>query len=498
MGNHAGDKPTRPRDIVVQMIVRGDRRGWEMGLLFAFAAAFVIIRLPLYTQPGLILGWNSDAALFGLMARAMRTGRDFPIFFWGQHYLGTMTSTITAVIGMTTGEVGPLELRISSALEVAAGALFFWLGLRRAFGRAAADLSLLWLIAGPSFLFHFTIAPIGAEQLFLVAGLLFWYAIRTPFDRWSEWFVIGLIAGCGTWIHQGILFLVPGIAVALLLERAVNWRRVIAAMAGAVAGYSPAMVALLRHDPVLYRRTLLAWDWMRPFENLFDFVRSDLWSLLADLSWIGIATGAIILIFAILGLVGQPPLRPFIIIASTLIVSAGFWIFTTYPYPGAVRYIVPTVPMIYGAAAAGIIKHRWRVIASIAAASITLGLYVPRIRQVRDVAAGRAERYTNWPGDFDPRPTVARLRSGRFEVCYGEVWVAHKLEWITSPTVRFVPVVSVHRTLAQSLELIHRPGTKCFVGNDGNVTALTPAQDAWWAATVEDRARKAGLRPRYR
>ena len=104
----------------------------EWASLLAVAVAFVAIRLPLYTRPGLILGWNSDAALFGMMARAMRAGWDFPLYFWGQFYLGTLTSMLTALLG----EPSPLTLRIAASLEVAAAIFFFWLALRRIFGRS--------------------------------------------------------------------------------------------------------------------------------------------------------------------------------------------------------------------------------------------------------------------------------------------------------------------------------------------------------------------------
>jgi hypothetical protein len=148
---------------------------------------------------------------------------------------------------------------------------------------------------------------------------------------------------------------------------------------------------------------------------------------------------------------------------------------------------------VYAAAAAGVVKSRRPFFVVISAIALTLALFIPRIQQANDVAAGRSELYTNWPGSFDPRPVLATLQAGGYRVCYGEVWVAHKLEWISSPTVRFVPVRSVHRTLKRSLALIREPGPKCFVDNFGNVQALTPAEEAVWAASVIERGRKAGL-----
>jgi hypothetical protein len=38
---------------------------WEWGALALLAIVFALLRAPLFTMPGLLLGWNSDAALFG-------------------------------------------------------------------------------------------------------------------------------------------------------------------------------------------------------------------------------------------------------------------------------------------------------------------------------------------------------------------------------------------------------------------------------------------------
>lgn len=443
----------------------------ERTALLLLAGAFLAIRWPLFTEPGLRLGWNSDAALFGMMGRAMRTGLDFPPFFWGQPYLGTLTSMLMALIGW-----GPLALRIAAAVEVAIAIGFFWAGLRNTFGARPALMATAWLIAGPAFLFHFTIAPIGAEQLFFLSAILFWYATA---ER-PHWWIVGLLCGFGMYLHQGVMFLIAGIVLA-------HWRRLRwgPLIAGALIGYLPALLALMRHDPILYRRVTPSWNFVHLGENIVETLRTDLWVLLADDTKIGIAVGLTLLGFAIAGAARTQRL-----ILATIACSAAFWLFSMYPYEGAVRYIVPIVPMIYGLAATRLSTMRGGLIAALV---IAVGLFVPRIVQVRDLAAARSELYTNWPGSFDPRPTLAALKQGGYRVCYGEVWVAHKLEFLSDPTVRFVPVRSVHRTLAQSLRLIREPGPKCYVDNFGNVRRLGAAEESAWAASVELRARKAGL-----
>jgi hypothetical protein len=473
---------------------------WEWIVLAIALVAFVAIRIPLFTSPGLILGWNSDAALFGLMARAMSSGADFPLFFWGQFYLGTITSMLTALVAFVVpgDAIGPMDLRIAASLEVVASIALFWFGLRRTFSPLVAAIAGVWLVAGPAFLFHFTSAPIGAEQLLLIAALLFWYSTRVSFDRLTHWFALGAICGFGMWLHQGVMFMIGAVGLTLLFQRRVTIRRLMMLVAGAAIGYTPAVIGLLRHDPLLYSRTIPSWAVTRFIDRIVETGRSDLWLFLTQPTPIGIAVALVLVAFAVSGLRGTASNRGQRIAALTILFSTAFWFFSTYPYPGAVRYIVPALPLIYGAAAAGIVKlgassRGGTLAATIAIIGVTLTLFIPRFLDARAIAAGASEQYTNWPGGFDPRPTLANMRG--YSVCYGQVWVAHKLEWISEPTVRFAVVDSVHRTLPQSLLLIEQPGPKCFVENYGEVRRLTPEEETRRKDSVKLRARRAGLLP---
>ncbi|HEX8407855.1 MAG TPA: glycosyltransferase family 39 protein [Thermoanaerobaculia bacterium] len=469
---------------------------WEWLSLAIVAVLFAGLRVPLFTAPGLLLGWNSDAALFGLMARAMRSGTDFPLFFWGQFYLGTLTSMLAAAVSVVlpAQEIGPLAVRLAAAVELATAIAFYWLALRRMFGPTPAMVAAAGLVAGPSFVFFFTTAAIGNE-LFVIAAVMLWYFTRATFLRRGEWFVAGLLCGVAMWLHQGAVFLIAATAVALIVERRLTIRNVALAVAGAAIGYLPTLLSLLRNDPLLYTRTTAGWSVAHILDNLVETARSDLWLLFADSSIVGIATTLCLLFLATIGLRASPSSRAKTIAILTLAFSAAFYLFTTYPYPGAVRYISPVVPLVYGFAAYGVTV--WRQAAGARGALavgltavIAAGLYLPRYREARAVAAGRSEQYSNWPGAFDPRPVLAELRRGRYAVCYGEVWVAHKLEFLSDPTVRFAVVRSVHRTLAQSLTFIDRPGPKCFVENSGSVRALDAEEERMWAGAVRLRAEK--------
>jgi hypothetical protein len=110
--------------------------------------------------------------------------------------------------------------------EVALGILFFWLGLRIAFGRLAAWLAALWLAIGPSFLFRTSLIALADETAFLCSAILFWLAVRCfqprsadrPRDSLSGCFLLGLASGFGWWMHQGVALVLVPAAWLLLLE----------------------------------------------------------------------------------------------------------------------------------------------------------------------------------------------------------------------------------------------------------------------------------------
>lgn len=196
--------------------------------LAGIAAVFILLRIPLFVAPGLHLGWNSDAAIFGLMAKAIFAGREFPIFFWGQSYMGPLTSVVAAAAGAAlrlagvTPAVGPLALRIAVAAEVFAAIGFYWSGLRRAFGTSTATVVALWLATGPAYVFFFTIAPIGGEQMFVLSAIIFWFSVRTMLRKWRNWFFFGLLTGIGWWIHQGVVFAI-GASLLIVVLRSTAW-----------------------------------------------------------------------------------------------------------------------------------------------------------------------------------------------------------------------------------------------------------------------------------
>ncbi|HEX7708265.1 MAG TPA: hypothetical protein VF701_17515 [Thermoanaerobaculia bacterium] len=457
---------------------------WEIAALAGCAVAFVALRFPLYVEPGIGLGWHSDAALLGLMARAITAG-DYPLLFWASDYLAPLISLFTAVVGSTIlPEVGPLALRITVAIEVLMAMLLFHVTLRRAVGVPASLLGSFWFVAGPGFLFKLTYAPLGHEDALLLSAIIFWYVARTRFVRAHHWLILGFLAGSGVWIHRGTLFVLLPALLLILVDDCRFLRRAEIAVAGAilaagaVLGYTPAIIGRFGFDQRLYAPEKSPWTVGHLFSRIGDVVTHDFWLLVgADtpVGWIGGIAIAALLVSAVRHF---QPSRESWLAAGVVATSFAVFIVSNDVARGAVRYIILTIPILYAFAAGEIVRlgGRWRAVGLLIAGLITVSLYVPRWQQMRAVVAAQLEVHESW-GGFDPRPALREIAEGGYTVCYANVWVAHKLEWLSDTGVRFVPYRSVNRRMVESLRLGALPGQKCFVDRRGGVHALTAEQE---------------------
>lgn len=455
---------------------------WEWGGIAVCAAVFVLIRLPLFTHPGILLGWNSDAALLGLMARAILAG-DPPIVFWASDYLAPLTSVFAAAVGASTGETGPLALRIGTAIEVFAAMLFFHAALRRIVGRRAALLATFLLTAAPAFVFRLTYALLSAEGYFFLGSIAFWFVTRTRFVRAWHWLALGLLFGVGWWIHRGVSFVIaPALVVIVLYDRPLlrTWQLATGAFlfaCGAVLGVLPRYIGSLLIDQRQYGPVMPGWSFAMVEQRLTDLVRYDFRELIgADATLLGWLFLAVMLALLVSAAVHFRPRRETMFAAAVLATAFAYWIIAVGPYRGAVRYIMIAVPILYAFAAGEVLRlaNRTRIAAVLLALLMAGALYAGRVHDVREVLAGNREQLESFPGGFDPRPTLRVIESRQYVVCYANVWLAHKLEFLTTAPTRFIPHRSVNRTMTESMRLAALPGPKCFVDLNGNVRTLTP------------------------
>lgn len=181
----------------------------RIGLILLIGALFFAWHSPLLSPAGRIRGFNSDAAIIALMGKKMLEGRGFDVFFWGQNYVGPLTSMFIAAAGAVTGGVDPLALRLGTFLEVLLGIFLTGLAVSR-LDRRAAVATMVALAITPPVLLRMMITPLGAEMAFVLASalvaLFFWY---------PRPLALGLLAGFSWWMNQQVVFTL--IAGALVL-----------------------------------------------------------------------------------------------------------------------------------------------------------------------------------------------------------------------------------------------------------------------------------------
>ncbi|MEV1286450.1 hypothetical protein [Micromonospora sp. NPDC049679] len=202
---------------------------WErrtrLGLTWAGAAGLLLGLAGLGFRLWLILTGtpptNSDEATIGLAALHIAGGHDFPVFFYGQHYMGTVEAYLAAPFVAVVGP-SPLALRIPTLLLYAAFLIAAYHLSRRLFtpGFAVATVGLLafaadrtvknQLIAGGGYP---EVSP-AAVTLLLLAAALGMGATRRRLLAFGAW---GLVAGLLVWNHWlGLPYLAAATVVLII------------------------------------------------------------------------------------------------------------------------------------------------------------------------------------------------------------------------------------------------------------------------------------------
>ena len=185
---------------------------------FSLAIVFVLLALAL-RWPFIVRGNTlllPDEAIVGIMAQDISEGRHFPIYFYGQRYMGALEAyTMAALLLLIDDPFLSLRLAPAFYFSLLVGTTF--LMMTRWFGRLSGAVSSIVLIAASPMFVQWSIAPRGGYIEVLLWGVLLWWA-------YSEWFVqshnvrlssmkkflFGLLVGSGLWLNPMFLvYLLP-------------------------------------------------------------------------------------------------------------------------------------------------------------------------------------------------------------------------------------------------------------------------------------------------
>ena len=197
---------------------------------------------------------NSDEATMGLAALHIARGDAFPVWFYGQAYMGTLEAYLAAPLVAVAGP-SVLVLRLPTLALYALFLLLSWRLTRRLGGDRWYALLVVavlalgadrvvknQLIAGGGYP---ELNPAGAALALLTVGL----CVGGPGARLPRWAAWGLVAGVLLWVDPLILPYAATLGALLLVWR----RRELAGRAGAVLagalllGAAPMVLDGLRH-----------------------------------------------------------------------------------------------------------------------------------------------------------------------------------------------------------------------------------------------------------
>lgn len=185
------------------------------------AIAAFSTRWPLIERGETLL--HPDEAVVGIMAQDIAAGRSFPIYFYGQRYMGAMEAYVVAAM-MPLFDDPIHALRSAPALFFAMFVAVQYLMLTSWFGRRGGLVGAAVLIAGSPMFAQWSISARGGYIEILLWGTLFLWAYTAWFMRVpgkaatsARRFAFGAILGSGFWINPSILFFaIPILGHALL------------------------------------------------------------------------------------------------------------------------------------------------------------------------------------------------------------------------------------------------------------------------------------------
>lgn len=179
----------------------------------------LLIRLDFLIAGNFVI--DADEAIVGLMARHIVEGQPIPVFYYGQHYMGSfeplLTSVVFALSGPSLVGLKAVPLIFSLLLIVLVYQLGFELN-----GKHAARFGALIAALPPATLVVWsTKARGGFIELVCIGALALLLTVRTlKKDEPAPLMIgcIGLVLGFGWWVNNQIIFFMLPIGAAFLLR----------------------------------------------------------------------------------------------------------------------------------------------------------------------------------------------------------------------------------------------------------------------------------------
>lgn len=164
---------------------------------------------------------DPDGSVVALMVKHMALAMDFPIFFYGQLYMGSFEPAVSALLCKLFGVSG-FMVNLGTALVAVLLIPIVYAWGRDAGGPAAGLAAAAFCIVGSPAFFAFQYNPRGGYAAVIVLGaLVLWMAGRIAADNRAGYkpgsFMLGLAAGFGWWDDPLIAMALVAACVVLLI-----------------------------------------------------------------------------------------------------------------------------------------------------------------------------------------------------------------------------------------------------------------------------------------
>ncbi len=185
-----------------------------LGLILAIA---LVLRLDFLIPKNFII--DADEAIVGLMAKHIIEGAKVPIFYYGQHYMGSLEPLLAAfsflILGISNIALKAVPLFFSLILLP----ILYLIGLEIGSRRTARIISILAAIPPAPLIVWSAKARGGFIELIVIGALSLFFTCRWLKSEPSQLkltAVIGLLLGLGWWVNNQIVFFIFPIGYAFL------------------------------------------------------------------------------------------------------------------------------------------------------------------------------------------------------------------------------------------------------------------------------------------
>ena len=201
--------------------------------LVALAALSVVSRLPQLRSPNLLV--DGDESILGLMAKHVLQGKEFPLFFYGQHYAFSPVEALAAAASFRVAGVGAVPLKLAGLALWTMGIAFLFLALSEHLGRRRSFWIAAVLVLNPGWAVWSLRDGGGYVTAFAASAALMWLLVRDPgHETMGRWLIAGVLTSL-VYLAQPLWLpgVIPIIAVLLLKPRRLSWAIAYLAMAAA-------------------------------------------------------------------------------------------------------------------------------------------------------------------------------------------------------------------------------------------------------------------------